>query len=91
MRVQGRWVLRDIDLEVPAGTTLGIVGATGAGKSTLLSLIGRVRDPDAGRVTIDGHDLRELKLDALRREVAYVPQETLLFGMPLRQNITRLA
>jgi ATP-binding cassette subfamily B protein len=88
VRVQDRWVLRDIDLEVPAGTTLGIVGATGAGKSTLISLVSRVRDPDAGRVTIDGHDLRELKLDALRREVAYVPQETLLFGMPLRQNIT---
>jgi ATP-binding cassette subfamily B multidrug efflux pump len=88
VRVQGRWVLRDIDIAVPAGTTLGIVGATGAGKSTLLSLIGRVRDPDAGRVTIDGHDLRALKLASLRSAVAYVPQETLLFGMSLRANIT---
>jgi ATP-binding cassette subfamily B multidrug efflux pump len=88
VRVQGRWVLRDVDLEVPAGTTLGIVGATGSGKSTLLSLIGRVRDPDAGRVTFDGHDLRTLKLAALRSAVAYVPQETLLFGMTLRENIT---
>jgi ATP-binding cassette subfamily B multidrug efflux pump len=88
VQVQGHWVLRDIDLAVPAGTTLGIVGATRAGKSTLLSLIGRVRDPDAGRVTIDGHDLRALKLASLRSAVAYVPQETLLFGMSLRENIT---
>jgi ATP-binding cassette subfamily B protein len=88
VRVHDRWVLRDIDLAVPAGTTLGIVGATGAGKSTLLSLIGRVRDPDAGRVTLDGHDLRALKLASLRSALAYVPQETLLFGMSLRANIT---
>jgi ATP-binding cassette subfamily B multidrug efflux pump len=88
VRVEERWVLREIDLDVPAGTTLGVVGATGAGKSTLLSLLGRVRDPDAGRVVIDGHDLCELRLDALRRAVAYVPQETLLFGMALRHNIT---
>jgi ATP-binding cassette subfamily B protein len=88
VRVQNRWVLRDIDLEIPAGTTLGIVGATGAGKSTLLSLVGRLRDTDEGRVTIDGYDLRELKLESLRHTVAYVPQETLLFGMSLRANIT---
>src|SRR5215212_10042228 len=88
VRVQGRWVLRDIDLAVPAGTTMGIVGATGSGKSTLLSLVGRVRDPDAGSVTLDGHDLRALKLASLRGALAYVPQETLLFGMSLRANIT---
>jgi ATP-binding cassette subfamily B protein len=88
VRVPGGWALRDIDLDVPAGTTLGIVGATGAGKSTLLSLLGRVRDPDAGSVQIDGHDVRELKLTALRRAVVYVPQETLLFSMALRDNIT---
>jgi ATP-binding cassette subfamily B multidrug efflux pump len=88
VQLKGRWVLREIEIDVPAGTTLGIVGATGAGKSTLLSLVGRVRDPDAGRITIDGHDLRALKLDVLRRNVAYVPQETLLFGMTLRDNIT---
>src|SRR5215213_8111200 len=58
VRVQDRWVLRDIDLVVRAGTTLGIVGATGSGKSTLISLLGRVRDPDAGTVMLDGHDLR---------------------------------
>ncbi|HMQ31594.1 MAG TPA: ABC transporter ATP-binding protein [Chloroflexaceae bacterium] len=85
---EGRWALRDITLEVPAGTTLGVVGATGAGKSTLLSLVARVRDPDEGRVLLDGHDLRELRLATLRRAVAYVPQETLLFSMSLRDNIT---
>ena len=88
VRLSGRWALRDIDLDIPAGTTLGIVGATGAGKSTLLSLIGRVRDPDAGRVLIDGYAATTIKLATLREAVALVPQETLLFGMSLRDNIT---
>lgn len=87
VRHEGRWVLRDITLDVPAGTTLGIVGATGAGKTTLLSLIGRVVDPDEGRVLVDGHDIRDIKLATLRRAIGYVPQETLLFGMSLRENI----
>ncbi len=85
---EGRWALRGIDLHVPAGTTLGIVGATGAGKTTLLSLLGRVRDPDEGRLTIDGIDIRHIQLEALRCNVVYVPQEPLLFSMPLRDNIT---
>jgi ATP-binding cassette subfamily B protein len=83
----GRWALHEIDLEVPAGTTLGIVGATGSGKSTLLSLLGRLRDPDQGRVLLDGIDLRSIKLDALRRAIVSVPQETLLFSMAMRDNI----
>jgi ATP-binding cassette, subfamily B, multidrug efflux pump len=83
-----RWALRNVTLDIPAGTTLGIVGATGAGKSTLLSLLGRVRDPDEGRVLIDGVDIRMMKQETLRQAVAYVPQETLLFSMPLRENIT---
>jgi ATP-binding cassette subfamily B protein len=87
VRASGRWVLRDLDLDVPAGTTLGIVGATGAGKSMLLSLLGRLRDPDVGCVCVDGYDVREIKLAALRRAVVYVPQETLLFSMSLRDNI----
>jgi ATP-binding cassette subfamily B protein len=81
------WVLRDVTLDIPAGTTLGIVGATGAGKSTLLGLVGRVYDPDEGRVLIDGHDVRQIKLAALRRAIGYVPQETLLFSLSLRENI----
>ena len=84
---QGRWALRGINLEVPAGTTLGIVGPTGSGKSMLISLLGRIHDPDEGRVLIDGIDLRDLKLSTLRNSVVYVPQESLLFSMPLRNNI----
>lgn len=88
VRAGGNWVLRDISFDVPAGSTVGIVGPTGAGKSTLLSLIARVQDPEAGQVLIDGVDVRELKLDTLRRSLAIVPQETFLFGMSLRENIT---
>lgn len=84
---QQRWVLRHIDLEIPPGTTVGIVGPTGAGKSMLISLLGRIHDPDEGCVTIDNHDLRNVQLETLRRTVVYVPQETLLFSMPLRDNI----
>jgi ATP-binding cassette subfamily B protein len=82
-----RWVLRDISLEVPAGSTLGVVGATGSGKSTLLSLLTRVRDPDEGRILLDGHDLRTIKLKTLRGALGYVPQETLLFALSLRENL----
>ncbi|MBV9790737.1 MAG: ABC transporter ATP-binding protein [Chloroflexi bacterium] len=88
VRSDHRWILRDISVDIPAGTTLGIVGATGAGKSTLLSLIGRIRDPDAGQVLVDGVDARRYKLKHLRQAIALVPQETLLFSMPLRDNIT---
>lgn len=84
---QDRWALRHINLDVPAGTTLGIVGPTGSGKSMLISLLGRIHDPDEGRVLIDGYDLRDIKLSTLRQSVVYVPQESLLFSMPLRNNI----
>ena len=80
-------MLRDINLEIEPGTTVGIVGATGSGKSMLISLLGRIYDPDEGAVSIDGYDLRSIRLRSLRRDVVYVPQETLLFTMPLRQNI----
>lgn len=88
VRAGGRWVLHDINLEVPAGSVVGIVGPTGSGKSTILGLLARVQDPQAGTVSIDDTDLRSLKLDTLRRSLAIVPQETLLFGMSLRDNIT---
>jgi ATP-binding cassette subfamily B protein len=84
---QDRWILRQIDLDIPAGLTVGIVGATGSGKSMLLSLLGRIHDPAEGRITLDGYDLRQLKLSTLRQAVVYVPQETLLFSMTLRRNI----
>ena len=85
---EDRWALRHVDLDIPAGTTLGIVGATGSGKSTMLALLSRVRDPDEGRILIDGRDIRTLKLASLRRQVGMVPQETLLFSMTMRNNIS---
>ena len=88
VRSEHSWILQDISIDIPAGTTLGVVGTTGAGKSTLLSLVGRVRDPDAGQIYIDGMDARKYKLKHLRQAIAVVPQETLLFSMPLRDNIT---
>ena len=82
-----QWLLRNLSFQVPAGKVLAIVGATGAGKTTLVNLLGRVRDPDEGQVLIDGIDVRELELAALRRMIGYVPQESFLFSMPLRENI----
>ncbi len=87
-KASGRWILRNIDFDAPAGSTVGIVGATGVGKSTLLGLIARVHDPREGTVLIDGVDVRQVKLDSLRQAMAIVPQETLLFSMTLRENIT---
>jgi ATP-binding cassette subfamily B protein len=83
-----RWILRDLNLTIPAGSTVGIVGTTGVGKTTLLGLLARVQDPDEGAVLLGGADLRSIELRDLRAGIAYVPQETLLFSMSLRDNIT---
>jgi ATP-binding cassette, subfamily B, multidrug efflux pump len=80
-------VLDGVSLRAPAGSSLAIVGATGAGKSVLVSLLGRVRDPDSGAVLLDGVDVREWQLERLRRAIGYVPQETFLFSVPLRENL----
>lgn len=80
-------VLRDIDLEVAAGTTVAIVGPTGSGKSTLVSLIPRLMDPPPGTVFVDGIDVHELPLATLRGAVGFVPQETFLFSATLRENV----
>ena len=88
VRAGGRWVLKDVNFEVPAGSTVGIVGPTGSGKSTLLSLIARVQDPDSGCVLVDDRDIRTIKLDSLRKAIALVPQQTFLFEMTIRENIT---
>jgi ATP-binding cassette subfamily B protein len=82
------WVLRHISFTIPHGSSLAIVGATGAGKTTLVNLLARVRDPDEGMVLIDGQDIRTLPLDELRRGIGYVPQDTFLFSVPLRENVT---
>jgi ATP-binding cassette, subfamily B, multidrug efflux pump len=84
---QDRPVLRDINLQVPAGTTIALIGETGAGKSTLVNLLVRLYDPWEGRITLDGVDVRELSLDELRAAVGVVPQESFLFSESLRENI----
>jgi ATP-binding cassette subfamily B protein len=80
-------VVRDIDLRIRAGETVAFVGQTGAGKSTLAKLITRFYDPTEGRVLIDGHDIGEVTLDSLRRQLGVVPQEPFLFAGSLRYNI----
>jgi ABC-type multidrug transport system fused ATPase/permease subunit len=81
------WALREIDLRVPPGQTLALVGATGAGKSTLAKLVARFYDPQQGRVLVDGHDLRQLRQQGLRRQLGIVPQEGFLFSGSVRENI----
>jgi len=80
-------ILHNIDLEVRAGEVLALVGPSGAGKSTLVNLIPRFFDVTTGRILIDGHDLRELTLGSLRRQVAQVTQETILFNDTVHANI----
>jgi ATP-binding cassette, subfamily B, multidrug efflux pump len=80
-------VLHDIDLDVPAGTTVAVVGPTGSGKSTLVSLVARLFDPPPGTLFVDGRDVREIPLGALRRAVGFVPQETFLFSDTVRENV----
>lgn len=83
----GTPVLRDINLRIPAGATVAIVGPTGAGKSSLVSLIPRLFDPTQGQVLIDGLDVRQHSLDVLRRHIGYVPQEPFMFSETLGENI----
>ena len=83
-----RWVLRDISFRVEAGSTLAVVGATGSGKSALLELLARVYDPQEGQVLIDGVPVTSLTLAELRREIGFVPQESLLFSETIRENLT---
>ena len=80
-------VLRDISFRVPAGGSLAIVGPTGAGKSSLVNLIPRLFDPQGGEILIDGVNVERYPLPVLRRAVGYVPQETFLFSVPLRENV----
>jgi ATP-binding cassette subfamily B protein len=83
----GRPVLRGIDLCIAPGETVAFVGATGAGKSTLAKLILRFYDPERGRICVDGHDLRDVTLTSLRRQIGVVPQEPFLFAGTVRDNI----
>ena len=81
-------ILKDIDLDIPAGSKLGILGETGSGKSTLVSLIARFYDPTRGRVLIDGKDVREWPLETVRNQVSIVAQETFLFSDTIAGNIS---
>jgi len=82
-----REVLHDVSFVIPAGGTLGVVGATGSGKSALLELIPRVYDATGGTVLIDGIPVRDLELGALRRAIGFVPQESLLFSDTIESNL----
>lgn len=83
----GRPALRGLDLRIPAGATIAIVGHTGSGKSTLAQLIPRLVDPTEGGVLVDGVDVRDFALAELRRQIGFVPQETYLFSATLADNI----
>jgi ATP-binding cassette subfamily B protein len=83
----GKRVLRNLNLHIPAGTSMAIVGPTGSGKSTLVSLIPRIYDAPPGMVLIDGHPIREFSLASLRCTIGFVPQETFLFSDRIRENI----
>lgn len=82
-----RLVLRGIQLDVPPGSTLGIIGRTGSGKTTLMKLLLRTFDPPPGKVLIGGVDIRKLTLKSLREGIAYVPQDGFLFSSTIRENI----
>jgi ABC-type multidrug transport system fused ATPase/permease subunit len=84
----GAWALRDIDLVIPPGQTVALVGETGAGKSTFAKLVARFYDPTLGRVLVDGHDLRAVTAHSLRSQMGIVPQEGFLFSGTVRDNIS---
>jgi ABC-type multidrug transport system fused ATPase/permease subunit len=81
------WAMSEIDLHVPPGQTLALVGSTGAGKSTFAKLVARFYDPQRGKVLVDGHDLRGVRQQALRGQLGIVPQEGFLFSGSVRENI----
>jgi ATP-binding cassette subfamily B protein len=83
----GDWALAGIDLRIPAGQTVALVGETGAGKSTLAKLVARFYDPQRGHVLVDGRDLRDLRAGSLRSQLGIVPQEGFLFSGTIRENI----
>jgi ABC-type multidrug transport system fused ATPase/permease subunit len=84
---QGEEVLHGIDLDVPAGTTVALVGHTGAGKSTIAKLLARFYEPTHGRIRVDGHDLNDVAQESLRRQLGVVPQEGFLFAGTVAENI----
>jgi ABC-type multidrug transport system fused ATPase/permease subunit len=84
----GAWALRDIDLVIPPGQTVALVGETGAGKSTFAKLVARFYDPTGGSLLVDGHDLRSVTSHSLRSQMGMVPQEGFLFSGTVRENVS---
>ncbi|MDQ1387667.1 MAG: ATP-binding cassette, subfamily multidrug efflux pump [Acidobacteriaceae bacterium] len=84
---QGKPVLRDLNLRIPAGSSMAIVGPTGSGKTTLVDLIPRIYDAAPGMVLVDGRPIREFSVASLRKSIGFVPQETFLFSDRIRENI----
>ena len=84
---EGKPVLHDLNLRIPAGSSMAIVGPTGSGKTTLVNLIPRIYDAEPGMVLLDGRPIREFSLASLRRSIGFVPQETFLFSDRIRENI----
>ena len=80
-------VLKDVNIDIEPGQTVALLGATGSGKSTIINLLPRFYDPSEGSITIDGHDLKDVKLDSLRSQIGIVLQETTLFAGSIRENI----
>ncbi len=85
---EGNPVLRDLNLHIPAGTSMAIVGPTGSGKTTLVNLIPRIYDAAPGMVLLDGRPIREFSLSSLRKSIGFIPQETFLFSDRIRENIS---
>jgi subfamily B ATP-binding cassette protein MsbA len=83
----GKPVLHGVSFEAQPGQIVALVGHTGSGKTTCVNMIPRFYDPDGGRITLDGHDLRDVTLESLRDQIAVVIQETFLFGATIRENI----
>jgi ABC-type multidrug transport system fused ATPase/permease subunit len=86
--MEGRPTLEDVDLDVPAGRTIALIGHTGSGKTTLTSLVPRFYDVRGGRVLVDGVDVRDVTLHSLRRTIGVIPQDPFLFSATVRENIT---
>ena len=82
-----RWALKDINLIFPAGKTIALVGRSGSGKTTFINLLLRSFDPQKGKITIDGNDIRDVTQESLRRQIAVVPQEVDLFSRTIIENI----
>jgi ATP-binding cassette subfamily B protein len=87
LELGGRAVLRGVDLKVPAGAVIALVGPTGSGKSTLVNLLPRLVEPPPGTVFVDGYDVREMSLSTLRGAIGFVPQEPFLFSSTVRENV----